>query len=141
MAPLLDMVRYERAGLGPSWREEYGSVADPAQFENLLSYSPYHRVREGEKYPAVLFAVFDGDTRVDPAHARKMCAALQHASAGAGPILLRAEKDAGHGAREVSRTVALLGDALGFLARQLGLAAGRAAAPQAPLTARRGSPG
>ena len=37
-------------------------------------------MREGVDYPAVLFTVFDGDTRVDPLHARKMCAALQHAT-------------------------------------------------------------
>ncbi len=80
-APLLDMVRYELSGMGASWRDEYGSAADPAQFARLLSYSPYHQVREGARYPAVLLAVFDGDTRVDPAHARKMCAALQWAQA------------------------------------------------------------
>ena len=43
-------------------------------------------------YPAVLFTVFDGDSRVDPLHARKMAAALQHgtlqrtASAGAARV-------------------------------------------------------
>lgn len=120
-APLLDMVRYERFGLGPSWRAEYGTAEDPEQFEWLLSYSPYHRVRAGTAYPAVLFQVFDGDTRVDPSHARKMCAALQHASSSGRPILLRAEQNVGHGLRARSRAVELMVDTFTFFASQLGL--------------------
>ena len=69
-----------------------------------------------------LFTVFDSDTRVDPMHARKMCAALQHASSGAGPVLLRRETDVGHGARSVSRSVDLAADTLAFTAASTGLA-------------------
>jgi prolyl oligopeptidase len=120
-APLLDMVRYEESGLGPAWRSEYGSAADPEQLGWLLGYSPYHRVRAGVDYPAVLFAVFGGDSRVDPLHARKMCAALQAASAGGRPVLLRHEAQAGHGARAVGRSVRLAADLLCFLAAHTGL--------------------
>jgi prolyl oligopeptidase len=119
-APLLDMVRYERFGLGPSWRQEYGTASDPRQLDWLLSYSPYHRVRPAD-YPAVLFTVFDGDTRVDPLHARKLCAALQHATTSGRPVLLRAEGDVGHSLRALSRAVELLADTLAFFADQLGL--------------------
>jgi prolyl oligopeptidase len=118
-APLLDMVRYERFSIGATWNDEYGTAEDPTELGWLLSYSPYHHVRPGTEYPAVLFTVFDSDTRVDPLHARKMCAALQHATTGdpAGrPVLLRRETDVGHGARSVSRTVALAVDQLAFLA-------------------------
>jgi prolyl oligopeptidase len=118
---LLDMVRFEGSGLGPSWVPEYGSAADPEQFRTLRSYSPYHRVVPGTEYPPVLFTVADGDTRVDPLHTRKMCAAVQHASAGAGPVLLRAERGVGHGARAVSSAVGLQADCLAFLAEHLGL--------------------
>jgi prolyl oligopeptidase len=121
-APLLDMIRYELFGLGRTWNDEYGTAADPTELGWLAGYSPYHRVREGVDYPAVLFTTFDSDTRVDPMHARKMCAALQHATAGSRPVLLRREKDVGHGARSVSRTVALSVDQLSFLADRLGLA-------------------
>jgi prolyl oligopeptidase len=120
-APLLDMVRYERSGLGPAWRAEYGSASDPEQLRWLLAYSPYHHVRHGVDYPAVLFTVFDGDSRVDPMHARKMCAAMQWATTGARPVLLRAESGVGHGARAVSRSVALAADMLAFLAVHTGL--------------------
>ncbi|MDP9101060.1 MAG: prolyl oligopeptidase family serine peptidase [Actinomycetota bacterium] len=120
-APLLDMVRYELSGLGRTWNDEYGTAADPAELAWLLGYSPYHHVREGERYPAVLFTVFSADSRVDPLHARKMCAALQYATSGDGPILLRREADVGHGARSVSRSVGLATDVLSFLATHTGL--------------------
>jgi prolyl oligopeptidase len=123
-APLLDMVRYERFGLGQTWNDEYGTAADPVELGWLLGYSPYHRVRPGTRYPATLFTVSDNDTRVDPVHARKMCAALQHATSAPypdNPILFRREREVGHGARAVSRSVALSADTLAFLAAQTGL--------------------
>jgi prolyl oligopeptidase len=122
-APLLDMVRYERFGLGQTWNVEYGTASDAEQLGWLLAYSPYHHVTEGTRYPAVLFTVFTNDTRVDPVHAYKMCAALQHATASGPrrPVLLRAEAQVGHGARAVSRTAELSGDTLSFAARHTGL--------------------
>jgi prolyl oligopeptidase len=123
-APLLDMVRYEQHGLGRLWSEEYGTASDPGQLRWLLTYSPYHRVRPGTAYPAVLFTVFGSDTRVDPLHARKMTAALQAATTSdpaTAPILLRLEREAGHGARAVSRSVELAADTLSFSAWATGL--------------------
>jgi prolyl oligopeptidase len=122
-APLLDMVRYERFGLGQTWNTEYGTASDPVELGWLLSYSPYHHVSPGVSYPAVLFTVFSSDTRVDPVHAYKMCAALQDATASGPdrPVLLRAEDQVGHGARAVSRTADLAGDCLAFVARHTGL--------------------
>jgi prolyl oligopeptidase len=123
-APLLDMVRYEQFGLGETWNDEYGTAADPQELSWLLGYSPYHHVRAGTAYPATLFTIFDGDTRVDPLHARKMCALLQHATSAPladRPVLLRREKNVGHGARAVSRTVALASEQLAFLAAATGL--------------------
>ncbi|WP_049568177.1 prolyl oligopeptidase family serine peptidase [Nonomuraea sp. SBT364] len=120
-APLLDMVRYERFGLGATWNVEYGSADDPEQFGWLLGYSPYHHVVESVNYPATLFTVFQSDTRVHPLHAWKMCAALQHASTGDRPIVLRNETEVGHGARSISRSVDLSADTLTFLAKHLRL--------------------
>ncbi|MEJ7705642.1 MAG: prolyl oligopeptidase family serine peptidase [Geodermatophilaceae bacterium] len=121
-APLLDMVRYEQFGLGRTWNDEYGTAADAEELGWLLGYSPYHRVVPGTAYPAVLFTTFDSDTRVDPLHARKTCAAVQHATTGSGPVLLRRELHVGHGARSVSRTLDLAVDQLAFMAAQTGLA-------------------
>jgi prolyl oligopeptidase len=119
------MVRYERFGLGSTWAGEYGTADDPEQLGWLLAYSPYHHVEDGIAYPAVLFTVFDGDTRVDPLHARKMVAALQYARRAAGPrdrpVLLRRETEVGHAARAVTRTIELEADELAFLATRTSL--------------------
>jgi prolyl oligopeptidase len=123
-APLLDMVRYERFGLGATWASEYGTASDVEQLGGLLGYSPYHHVKAGTAYPAVLFTVFEGDTRVDPMHARKLAAALQHATTAdpaVTPVLLRRESDVGHGARALSRSVDLTADTLAFAAHHTGL--------------------
>ncbi|MFD0902763.1 prolyl oligopeptidase family serine peptidase [Actinomadura sediminis] len=120
-APLLDMVRYERFGLGQTWNDEYGTADDPEEFGWLIGYSPYHHVHPGTAYPATLFTTFGSDTRVDPLHARKLCAALQHATASDAPVLLRNESEVGHSARSVSRSVDLMTDTLSFIAAQTGL--------------------
>jgi prolyl oligopeptidase len=120
-APLLDMIRYEKSGLGATWNVEYGSAEDPEAFRWLAAYSPYHQVTEGSDYPAVLFTTFDQDTRVDPMHARKMCAAMQNATSSTRPILLRTELDVGHGARSISRGINLSSDVLAFMAAAAGL--------------------
>jgi prolyl oligopeptidase len=136
-APLLDMLRYELFGLGATWSDEFGRVEDPEEAGWLLGYSPYHHVAAGTAYPAVLFTVFDSDTRVDPLHARKMAAALQAATTvdpDERPVLLRAEADVGHGARSVARSVALAADELAFLAAQLGLPFGPSPEPHRSVT-------
>lgn len=120
-APLLDMVRYEKHGLGQSWNDEYGTADDPQELEWLLSYSPYHHVVPGTAYPAVLFTVFEGDSRVDPLHARKMAAALQDATSSTAPVLVRREAEVGHAGRSVSRSVDLSADTLAFAAAVTGL--------------------
>ncbi len=124
VAPLLDMIRYTTSELGPTWTVEYGDPEDPEHFGWLHAYSPYHRVTEGADYPATMIAVFDNDTRTDPMHGRKMCAALQHATAGTRPILLRTEGDVGHGARSLTKSVDESADTLAFLARWTGMQAG-----------------
>ena len=113
---------YDWFGLGRTWNDEYGTAEDPTELGWLLGYSPYHAVREGTAYPAVLFTTFESDTRVDPLHGRKLAAALQHATSSEAPIVLRRERSVGHGARAVSRTVGLAADQLAFLAGHTGLA-------------------
>jgi len=120
-APLLDMVRYEKFGLGATWNVEYGSAEVAEELGWLLAYSPYHRALDPAAYPAVLFTTFDGDTRVDPLHARKMAAALENSTTSGRPVLLRHEADVGHGARSMTRTVELSVDTLAFMAAWTGL--------------------
>ena len=93
-----DMLRVELSPNGAFNVPELGTVKDPEQFRALYAYSPYHRVRDGAAYPAVLFITGDNDGRVDPMHSRKMTARLQAATSSKLPILLRTSSDTGHGA-------------------------------------------
>jgi prolyl oligopeptidase len=90
------MVRYHRFGSGKTWIEEYGSADNPEDFQAIHAYSPYHRVKEGTAYPSLLLLTADIDDRVDPMHARKFGALVQHASTG-GRVLIRVETNSGHG--------------------------------------------
>ena len=120
--PLLDMLRYHKFGSGKTWVPEYGSAADAEQFKALYAYSPYRRAIDAgqTKYPAVLFDSADHDDRVDPMHARKLAAALQANQHGDAPILLRIERNAGHGGADmVKQQVERGADQLAFLLAQL----------------------
>jgi prolyl oligopeptidase len=120
--PLLDMLRYHHFLIARLWIPEYGSPEDPTQFAWLRAYSPYHHVRDGAPYPAVLLATAESDTRVDPMHARKMAARLQAASGSGQPVLLRLEARAGHGAgKPLSKVLDELTDTWTFVFRELGL--------------------
>ncbi len=101
--PLLDMVRYDRFKVAKFWVPEYGSADDPEQFRILYAYSPYHHVKDGVRYPAVMFVSGDSDTRVDPLHARKMAALMQKQAASvpdARPMLLHYDTKIGTLRRE-----------------------------------------
>lgn len=122
--PLLDMVRYHRFLIARLWIPEYGDPDVAEEFAWLHSYSPYHRVVDGTCYPAVLLTTADGDSRVDPLHARKMAARLQAATTCETdrPVLLRVESDAGHGqGKPMSAQADELADVLTFLTWQLGV--------------------
>ena len=132
--PLLDMVRYHRFSIARLWIPEYGSSDDHDAFQWLLAYSPYHHVEDGRRYPAVLFATADHDTRVDPLHARKMTALMQADAANghddSAPILLRVESNAGHGiGKPRGKVIEEAVDEGCFIARQLGIDLTTALAP------------
>jgi prolyl oligopeptidase len=122
--PLLDMLRYQNFLIARFWISEYGSAEDAEQYPWLRAYSPYHHVRAGIRYPAVLFTTAEGDSRVDPMHARKMAALLQARSAEdpEATVLLRVDRDAGHGiGKPLEKQVDDLADQYSFLAWRLGL--------------------
>ena len=124
--PLLDMLHYQNFQIAKLWIPEYGSSENPEQFKWLYAYSPYHHVRAGTEYPAILFMTADTDTRVDPMHAKKMAALMQaEAKNGASktrPILLRIESKAGHGAgKPVTKQIEEFTDVYSFLFWQLGV--------------------
>jgi len=124
--PLLDMLHYQNFQIAKLWIPEYGTSENPDQFKWLYAYSPYHHVKPGTEYPAVLFMTADTDTRVDPMHARKMAAEMQaeakNGSSTTRPILLRIESKAGHGAgKPVTKQIEEFTDIYSFLFWQLGM--------------------
>ncbi|MET3574954.1 prolyl oligopeptidase family protein [Bhargavaea ullalensis] len=120
--PVTDMLRYQLFTVGRFWTSEFGSVDDGEEaFKTLYAYSPLHNVRERE-HPATLITTADTDDRVVPAHAMKYAATLQEAQRGDKPVLLRIEKDAGHGlGKPTSKLIEEHTDIYSFLYEQLGI--------------------
>jgi prolyl oligopeptidase len=121
---IYDMLRVELTPNGAFNVTEFGTVKDKAQFDALYAYSPYHRVKDGTAYPAVLLTSGENDGRVDPYNSRKMAARLQAATSSGRPVLLRISMDTGHGmGTSLSNRVEESADEYAFLMEQLGMKA------------------
>ena len=119
---VMDMLRFDRFTAGRYWVDDYGRPDREADFRNLYGYSPYHNVRAGQQYPAILVTTADTDDRVVPGHSFKYTAALQAAELGDRPHLIRIETRAGHGAgTPVDKLVAQFADQYAFVAQWTGL--------------------
>lgn len=119
---VMDMLRFHEFTAGRFWMDEYGSSSDPEQFQTLIQYSPYHNLKEGTHYPAVLVTTADTDDRVVPMHSFKYAAALQRAQHGSAPTLIRIETRAGHGAgTPTSKQIEQVADKWAFLVNELGI--------------------
>lgn len=117
---IFDMLRVELDPNGAFNVTEFGTVKDPAQFRAIHAYSPFHRVVDGVKYPAVFFLAGETDGRVNPAHSRKMTARLQAATTSGRPILARFSAASGHGSgTALTERIAQKADVLAFLFDQL----------------------
>jgi prolyl oligopeptidase len=115
------MLREETTDNGQFNVTEFGSVKDEDQFKALYAYSPYHHVKDGTQYPAVLFTAGDNDGRVAPWNSRKMTARLQ-ASGTKRPVLLRTSATSGHGIGDsLDESIAEQADIYAFLFWQLGM--------------------
>ncbi len=120
--PLLDMIRFPQFLIARLWTDEYGDPDVAEEFAWLYAYSPYHHVVEGAEYPAVLFTTAEGDSRVDPMHARKMAALLIWASSSRHEVLLRQSGRSGHGqGKPANMRIRDDADVLSFFCRQLGV--------------------
>ena len=119
---VMDMLRYNQFTSGQLSVDEYGDPAVEIDFRNLLSYSPYHNIKPGQDYPAILATTADTDDRVVPAHTFKYVAALQAAHLGPMPRLARIETRAGHGAgKPTDKAIAEVADLWAFAAQWTGL--------------------
>ena len=118
---IYDMLRVELTPNGQFNTTEYGTVKNPEQFQAMYAYSPYHQVKDGVKYPSVLFTSGENDPRVDPFHSRKMVARLQAATGSKRPVLLRTN-NMGHGmGTPLSEAIEEEVDVYAFLFNELGM--------------------
>jgi prolyl oligopeptidase len=126
---IYDMLRVELSPNGEFNITEFGTVKDKPQFDALYAYSPYHHIKSGVKYPAILFLTGANDPRVDPMQSRKMTAAMQAAQSGVGsdkggasPVYLRTSGNTGHGmGTPLSARIEQTVDTFAFLFDQLGV--------------------
>jgi len=119
---IYDMLRVELDPNGQFNVTEFGTVKDADQFKALYAYSPYHHVKDGTPYPAILFLTGGNDHRVNPMESRKMTARLQAANSSGHPILLRTSSNAGHGiGTSLDEQLEQNADVFGFLFDQLGV--------------------
>jgi prolyl oligopeptidase len=123
IAPLLDMIRYEKFDEAARWKREYGTVENPEDFQVLYAYSPYHRVAEDVDYPATLFVAGDKDDRCNPAHVRKMAALLQERPRQKSPVIVDYSEERGHSpVLPLSVRIDALTRRIAFLCRELRIA-------------------
>ena len=121
---VMDMLRFDKFTAGREWVFDYGFPEKEADWRLLRSYSPYHNVKAGTPYPAVLVTTADTDDRVVPGHSFKYAAALQAAGLGPKPQLIRIETRAGHGSgKPISKLIEETADVYAFLAHWTGLKA------------------
>jgi prolyl oligopeptidase len=119
---VMDMLRFNQFTAGRFWTDDYGDPANEADFRNLYAYSPYHNIRSGLEYPAILVTTADTDDRVVPGHSFKYAAALQAADIGDKPHLIRIETRAGHGAgKPTEKIIEEYADMWAFIAHWTGL--------------------
>jgi prolyl oligopeptidase len=119
---IYDMLRVELDPNGAFNTTEFGTVKDPAQFNALMAYSPYHHVVSGTAYPAIFMATGETDGRVNPMHSRKIIARLQAATSSGKPVFLSINSHAGHGiGSALSIRVNQSADTYGFLFDQLSM--------------------
>jgi prolyl oligopeptidase len=122
---VMDMLRFDRFTAGRYWVDDYGYPSKEADFRNLLGYSPYHNVKPGVSYPAILVTTADTDDRVVPGHSFKYVSALQHAEIGEKPHLIRIETRAGHGSgKPTDKVIDEMADMYAFIGKWTGLAIG-----------------
>jgi prolyl oligopeptidase len=118
---VMDMLRFHKFTAGRFWVDDYGDPEKNAdEFKVIHSYSPYHNLVPGVKYPATLVTTADTDDRVVPSHSFKFAAQLQHCQGGSAPVLIRIETRSGHGAgRPTAMIIDEVADEWAFLVRNL----------------------
>ena len=94
--PHTDMIHFVEDDRGPMYITEYGNPRESKEmFEYLLSYSPYHNVKE-VAYPPTYIQTGELDNNVPPYHGKKFAARMQALNQSDNPILLRVLAEGSH---------------------------------------------
>ncbi len=119
---VMDMLRFNRFTAGRYWVDDYGDPGKETDFKVLRAYSPYHNIKNGTDYPAIMVMTADTDDRVVPGHSFKYAAALQASKIGAKPHLIRIDTRSGHGSgKPTDKVIAEFADAYAFIAHWTGM--------------------
>jgi len=121
---VMDMLRFHQFTIGWAWAGDYGTSADNKEmFDYLHAYSPYHTIKKGAAYPAILVTTADHDDRVVPAHSFKYMARMQEYNPeNQLPLLIRIDTKAGHGAgKPTAKQIEEYTDVWSFVFYHLGM--------------------
>ena len=119
--PMLDLLRLRKdatslaVALG-----DWGNPDNPDDAPVLHAYSPYHQIRPGTAYPAILFDANANDETCPPWHSRKTAARIAEATTSGRRVLLRVRRDGGHNQMTPQHWIERDVDELVFLAEELG---------------------
>lgn len=121
MVGVMDMLRYDKFTIGRAWSSDYGLSENKDEFECLFKYSPLHNIHT-VAYPATLVTTGDHDDRVVPAHSFKFAATMQANQQGDNPVLIRIDKNAGHGSgKPTDKQIEEFADIWAFVFYNLGM--------------------
>ena len=93
---VFDMVKFNDYTIAKYHIDEFGNPNIKSELEYLLSYSPYHNIKEDVNYPICLIITSENDDRVPPIHSYKFAVKLQNRAAQKNPIYLQVNDKAGH---------------------------------------------
>lgn len=93
---------------------ERGDGQDPRDWAYMQHYSPFHNLREGQPYPALLMLANRVDDVVHPCHSRKFTSKLE--DLGYDDVFLYETETGGHGKRYSPEEEAMI---VGFFLRYL----------------------
>jgi prolyl oligopeptidase len=108
-------VRMLHARNGASQKAELGDPDTPDGLRQVAAIDPYHHVRDGQRYPAMIVTVGLNDQRVSPWMSAKLVARLRAARPDGAAVLLRIDAEAGHGRGSTrAQELALVADVWSF---------------------------
>ncbi|MBL7886228.1 MAG: S9 family peptidase [Flavobacterium sp.] len=93
---VFDMIKFKDYTAGKYWTDEYGNIDNEEDFKNILTYSPYHNIKDNVNYPATYIITGENDDRVLPFHSYKLAAKLQNREVQKNPIYLKVQSESGH---------------------------------------------